>query len=147
RVSLTKNGSGADQLAIKTDSSVSVIGSFVLVNGFPVGRITSNGRNGADLLVRFLRSATPASITALLEHIGYLNSSGSPSTMTREVTFTIVDGDGTSFSGRDTGSATATVIFTSTATPIVTLALLQDTGSSSNDRLTSNATLAGTGAA
>ncbi|ARQ13735.1 PAP2 haloperoxidase-like superfamily protein (plasmid) [Rhizobium etli] len=147
RVSLTKNRSGSDQLAIKADGTVAAIGSIVFISGSPVGRIVSNGRNGADLVINLLRSATPATITALLEHVGYSNASNSPSTLTREITFTIVDGDGNSFGGQDTGSATATISFTSIAPPTVTTALAHDTGRLSDDRLTSSAALLGTGAA
>ncbi|MGR9145674.1 Ig-like domain-containing protein (plasmid) [Rhizobium leguminosarum] len=147
RVSLTKNRSSSDQLAIKADRTVAAIGSLVFIAGSLVGRIVSNGRNGADLVINLLRSATPAAITALLEHVGYSNASNSPSTLTREITFTIVDGDGNSFGGQDTGSATATVTFTPIVPPTVTTALAHDTGKLSDDRLTSSAALLGTGAA
>ncbi|ANL30128.1 phosphatidic acid phosphatase protein (plasmid) [Rhizobium phaseoli] len=146
RVSVTTNRSSSDQLAIKADGTVAAIGSFVFIAGSLVGRIVSNGRNGADLVINLLRSATPAAITALLEHVGYSNASNSPSTLTREITFTIVDGDGNSFGGQDTGSATATVTFTPIVPPTVTVALAHDTGRLGDDRLTSNATLVGTGA-
>ncbi|TAY63473.1 Ig-like domain-containing protein, partial [Rhizobium ruizarguesonis] len=147
RVSLTKNRSSSDQLSIKADRTVAVIGSFVFIAGSLVGRIVSNGRNGADLVINLLRSATPAAVTALVEHVGYSNASNSPSTLTREITFTIVDGDGNLFGGQDTGNATATVSFTSIVPPTVTTALAHDTGRLTDDRLTSSAALLGTGAA
>ncbi|WSH29993.1 Ig-like domain-containing protein (plasmid) [Rhizobium beringeri] len=134
-------------MAIKADRTVAVIGSFVFIARTRIGRIVSNGRNGADLVVNLLHSATPAAVTALLEHVGYSNASNSPSTLTREITFTIVDGDGNSFGGQDTGSATATVSFTSIVPPTVTTALAHDTGRLTDDRLTSGAALLGTGAA
>ncbi|WP_165421849.1 Ig-like domain-containing protein, partial [Rhizobium ruizarguesonis] len=147
RVSLTKNRSSSDQLAIKADRTVAAIGSYVFIARSLVGRIVSNGRNGADLVINLLHAATPAAVTALLEHVGYSNASNSPSTLAREITFTIVDGDGNSFGGQDTGSATATVSFTSIVPPTVTTALAHDTGRLTDDRLTSSAALLGTGAA
>ena len=49
----------------------------------------------------------------LLEHIGYSNTSGTPSPLTREVTFTLNDGDGIANGGQNIGSATATITFPS----------------------------------
>ena len=65
-------------------------------------------------MITFNSSATEVRVQTLLEHIGYSNSSASPSTQTREVTFTLNDGDGTANGGQNIGSATATVTFPST---------------------------------
>ena len=50
----------------------------------------SGGTNGTDLVITFnSANATPARVQALLEHIGYANSSGTPSPQTREVIGTV----------------------------------------------------------
>ena len=108
RVAFTQNRTSADQLLIKADATVSMLGNTISVNGTAVGSV-SGGNNGSDLVVSFNGSATPALVTLLLQHIGYSNSSDAPSTAARTVKFTMIDGDGTALGGQDTGFATATI--------------------------------------
>ena len=114
-IAFTGNGVFTDQLAIITDATVTLTGpggSTVRINGTAIGTV-SGGGNGTDLVITFSGNATPARVQALLEHVGYSNSSGSPSTLSRTVTFTLNDGDGTANGGQNTGGATATITFPS----------------------------------
>jgi len=115
-VAITQNAVRSDRLAIRTDSVVSVTGpankASVKINGTTIGTV-SGGNNGDELVITFNSSATTDRIQILLDHIGYLNSSRSPSTLTREVTFKLTDGDGKAHGGNDTGIVTAYVLFSS----------------------------------
>jgi hypothetical protein len=113
RVSITQNGTTADQLSVTTDTIVSIANGSVFVNGTKVGTISSldNGSNGSDLLINLVNGAAPAAVSILLEHIAYSNSSANPSTPPRTLTFTLNDGDGTANGGQNIGTATATIIF------------------------------------
>ncbi|WFU25382.1 cadherin-like domain-containing protein [Bradyrhizobium sp. CB1717] len=121
-VKFTQNGVTTDRLGIIVDSVVTLTGNgAVRVNGTTLGSV-SGGTNGTDLVITFSNNnSTPAAVQILLEHIGYANTSGSPSTLTRELTFTLNDGDGTANSGQNIGSATATITFpTTNAPPVLT---------------------------
>jgi uncharacterized repeat protein (TIGR01451 family) len=123
RVALGDSGAPDDQLAIVTDTAVTLTGfagSTVRINGTAIGTVFG-GSNGTDLVVIFNSNATPARVQTLLDHIGYSNSSASPSTLPREVTFTLNDGDGTANGGQSTGSATATITFPSANDPPVAI--------------------------
>uniref|UniRef100_UPI001872DA2F Ig-like domain-containing protein n=1 Tax=Bradyrhizobium yuanmingense TaxID=108015 RepID=UPI001872DA2F len=115
-VDITQNGVRSDRLAIRTDSVVSVTGApnkaSVKINGTTIGTV-SGGNNGDELVIAFNSSATTDRVQILLDHIGYSNSSRNPSTLTREVTFELTDGDGKAHGGNDTGIATAYVMFSS----------------------------------
>ncbi len=116
RVSFSQNGTATDKLAISTDNLVTLTngGTTVRVNGVAIGTV-SGGKNGNDLVIAFTNyNATPARVKILLEHIGYQNTSGSPSTLPRAVTFKLNDGDGTANGGQNTGIAVATINFGST---------------------------------
>jgi hypothetical protein len=65
-------------------------------------------------------SATQARVQTLLEHIGYMNSSGSPSMLPRAVLFTLNDGDGTANGGQNIGTATASITITGNDPPQIT---------------------------
>src|SRR4029453_6916975 len=126
RVGFTANGTSADQLAIITDTTVTLTGNDhsaqrqIKINGEVIGTLTG-GKNGTDLVVELHSSATAGQVQILLEHIGYANSSGDPSTLPRTVTFTLVDGDGTVNGGHDTGTASATITYASAnAAPVLT---------------------------
>lgn len=122
RVSFSQNGTATDRLAISTDSTVTLTngGTTVRVNGTAIGTV-SGGKNGSDLVVTFTNdNATLARVKILLEHIGYQNTSGSPSTLPRAVTFALNDGDGAANGGQNTGIAVATINFLSTNTAPLT---------------------------
>jgi hypothetical protein len=108
RISFTMNGTTSDQLAIKTDATVTVTRGSVYVDGAEIGTVTG-GADGTDLVIQLTALAIPARVTTLLNHIGYANSSDDPSTSARTVSFTIDDGDGTANGGKATNVATATI--------------------------------------
>src|SRR5205807_366935 len=88
-------------LSIATDSIVTVSNGGVFVSGVKVGSIVvgHNGANGSNLAISLVTGATPNSITTLVEHIAYSNSSLNVSPSTLSVAFTIVDGSGTANGG------------------------------------------------
>lgn len=87
RVAITQNKAVSDQLTISTDASVTVSGGSVFVAGVKVGTI-SGGSNGSDLVINLISGASPSSVSILLEHIAYSNSSANPPTSARALTFT-----------------------------------------------------------
>jgi large repetitive protein len=113
-VHFSANGGAEDQLSILTDNTILLNGTTVQYDadgagGNPAVDIgtVSGGTNGADLVVSFnTTDATPTSVSALIEHIGYADNSDNPSTAARSVLFTVNDGDGAS------GSDTATINIT-----------------------------------
>jgi VCBS repeat-containing protein len=111
RVSFARNGTNTDQLSIVGGDGVEVNGTSVLVDGHSIGSV-SGGVGGTRLLVSFNTNATPDLVSKLMKHIGYSNSSANPSVVQREVSFRIVDGDGTGNGGDDRTTATATIDFT-----------------------------------
>uniref|UniRef100_UPI0005631422 Ig-like domain-containing protein n=1 Tax=Mesorhizobium sp. WSM3224 TaxID=1040986 RepID=UPI0005631422 len=108
RVSITQNKATSDQLTIATDASVTMSNGSVLVGGTKVGTL-SGGSNGTDLVISLANTATPSLVAVVLEHISYSNSSVTPPSSPRTVTFTLVDGGGTANGGTDTGLAIATI--------------------------------------
>ncbi|BAV47445.1 Cadherin [Mesorhizobium loti] len=108
RVSITQNKATSDQLTIASDATVTVSNGSVFVGGTKVGAV-SGGSNGSDLIISLANGATPSLVSTLLEHISYSNSLGTPPSLPRTVTFTVVDGGGTANGGSDTGLATATI--------------------------------------
>ena len=113
-MAFTANGTASDQLTIINDAAngagqTNITGNQISIGGVVIGTF-SGGSGGADLVITFTtNNATPAAVQDLVRHIAYSNSSDNPSVLAREVTFTLVDGDGTANSGTDTGAATATI--------------------------------------
>jgi hypothetical protein len=106
-VSFTANGTTDDQLTIQNQGTgpgqIGLSGSNVTYGGATMGTF-SGGTNGTNLVVSFNSAvANATSAQALIRAILYSNSSDSPSTAPRTVTFAVNDGDG------GTGSATATI--------------------------------------
>jgi hypothetical protein len=99
-VSTSVNGTSNDQLGVEDSGTpgtgIEVSGSTVSFDGSTIGMIdgTDDGVNGNDLTVNFTTaSATPAAVQALVRAITYANSSMSPSTLARTVSFAVTDGD------------------------------------------------------
>jgi Cadherin-like domain len=119
-VSLGFSGFTEDQLSILTDANILLDGSTVQYDADGAGGnaavsigTVSGGTDGADLVISFnTDDATAAAVTALMEHIAYLNNSENPSTAPRSVSFTLDDGD-----GGGTGSDTATINVTAVNDP------------------------------
>ena len=104
RVGLIGGGLAEDTLAILDQGSgagqIGVAGSVISYAGVAIGSL-SGGTAGADLVVAFNASATPAAAQALIRAVTYANSAENPSTVARTVRFTLVDGGG----GNDTATA------------------------------------------
>ncbi|MDP1612088.1 MAG: DUF4347 domain-containing protein, partial [Sulfuritalea sp.] len=99
-VSITANGATSDQLTVLSSGGIVLNGSTVTYNDgtssgmVVVGTIdsTNNGVNGNALRINFGSGSTVAAVQALARAVGYSNTSDSPSTGTRSVSFEINDG-------------------------------------------------------
>lgn len=94
-VTYTAGGMTEDQLAVLNAGGITVTaGTTVNFSGNPIGTITTNGVNGANLVVTFNTvNATPAAVDALIQALGYANTSDTPAP-TRTIGITVTDGDG-----------------------------------------------------
>ncbi len=117
-VRITNVVAGEDLLDVRSqgtaDGQISVVGTDVRYN--PVGAAgvvsigtLSGGTGGAPLVISFNANATPAAVDALIQNVRYGNQSQQPTTTPRNISFTVVDGDGTANGGADTVSASVTV--------------------------------------
>ncbi|MBU1099567.1 MAG: cadherin-like domain-containing protein [Bacteroidetes bacterium] len=97
-----------DDLAINTSGSVTlsagmINGSDVFIEAVLVGTITSDGKNGNDLVITFNANSTLARVNSLLRELSYKNTNSiSPSLATRFIDFSICDASGV-------GSATSEI--------------------------------------
>ncbi|PWR04450.1 hypothetical protein DKT77_00335, partial [Meridianimarinicoccus roseus] len=82
-----------DQLSLISISGVSLSGTSVLVDGTPVGTITSDGVDGAPLQITFLGAADADAVKAVLRAVSYANTSNDPEQV-REIAIQLTDGDG-----------------------------------------------------
>jgi len=118
-VNIVVNQEATDQIGVdinadgdnNTTTGIHRVGSEVFFNIQKIGDIDRaiNGVDGNDLRIDLTGQATVAAVEALARTITYHTTSDTPSELPRTVTFTVVDGDGTSLGGDDTGSATTTV--------------------------------------
>lgn len=98
-VAYQPGGDAQDQLSIRNQGfgpgQIGVGGTVVLYGGTPIGNInsSSNGVNGANLVIDLFAGATPQAVKALIENLTYRNTSDSPYE-TRVIGITINDGDG-----------------------------------------------------
>lgn len=118
-VGFTGNGTADDQLGIIGQGTgagqIGISDADVTFGGANIGTV-AGGANGSDLVVTFTASeATPTAVQALMQAIGFSNTSDAPSTAPRTVTYTVTDG------GLQTGSTTATVNVTAVNDAPVTL--------------------------
>ena len=122
-VAFTANGSANDQLTIQNQGvaagQIGVSGSTITYGGVTIGTF-AGGTNGANLVVTFTSAAaTPAAAQALLDHILYSNATSG--TISKTLSYTLVDGDGTANGGTSTGTATVTINVTAGDTTPPTL--------------------------
>ena len=110
----TNKVAGEDRLGLTTGGAVSVAGNVVTVSGTQVGTVAGLNTTGADLVFTLNAGATPALIATLMHELTYLNTNGgAPSTATRTVSYTLVDGSGpTGGAGSDTATVTSAVTIT-----------------------------------
>ncbi|MGB0904000.1 MAG: hypothetical protein ACPGVJ_03800, partial [Mangrovicoccus sp.] len=71
------DGAAQHQLGF-VSGRVSVAGGVVSVDGIDIGTLSSDGQDGAPLILDLNAAATPANLEVLIEHLGYGNSSDDP---------------------------------------------------------------------
>src|SRR6185503_17684765 len=99
-LSIRNVGSGAGQIGFD--------GTNVRYAGTLIGT-ASGGSSGNPLAVAWYSQATLAAASALLAAITYQNTSATPNTSPRTVSFVAVDGDGVANGGADSTTATTTI--------------------------------------
>ena len=108
---LTAGSHAADGLTLIASgtpgSGIEVSGASVSYNGTAIGTLSGNGT--ASLSVALNANADVAAVQALAGAVGFFSGSD-PTADARTVTFTLVDGSGTTGGGHDTGSLTQTVL-------------------------------------
>lgn len=91
-VQITGNPEAADQISIMTDATVTLNGLQVSVGINYVGDASAAlVTSGTSLTITFNALATDADVQEIIRHIGYDNTSSTPSTLQREVTLTATD--------------------------------------------------------
>jgi hypothetical protein len=109
-VSITNVVAAQDQLLIVPSATITVVGNTVLFNAVQFGTFTGGGAGGGALVFTFDPDATPAAVQALISAIGYTNSDvENPTAGTRNISWTLVDGDGIANGGADTLTVGSTV--------------------------------------
>jgi Ca2+-binding RTX toxin-like protein len=97
-VSIDANSSSNDQLTIVGSGNgpgqISISGNMLFYEGLAVGSFTG-GAGGAALLVTLTSAATAGAVEALARSIGYSNDSDNPSTLSRDISFTLDSESGT----------------------------------------------------
>ena len=122
---ITTNGATEDQLSIVNQGAgagqIGVSGSNVTYSGTIIGSIdtTRTGANNTALRINLNSNATTTSVQALARLITYSNTSDTPSTSNRTVTFVLDDGGNTGTGGALQGTRTATVTVASVDDPSV----------------------------
>jgi VCBS repeat-containing protein len=92
-----------DRLGLEPTASVQLSGTTVIVGGFAIGTLESDGIGGNDLVVTFNGDATTFDVEDLLGALTYSNSNTiNPDTNARSIAITLVDGGGTANGGSDT---------------------------------------------
>lgn len=123
-ITFAANGSSDDQLTINNigtgPGELGVSGTDVTYEGTIVGSF-SGGDNGNPLVITFNADACHCAVQLAMDNIAFSNSSDTPSTDQRTVSFTLVDGGGIALGGSDTGSADVVIDVTAiNDAPVVT---------------------------
>ncbi|QDV83430.1 Calx-beta domain-containing protein [Planctomycetes bacterium TBK1r] len=96
-IAIAGNSTANDQLSIRNQGTgagqIGVTGNTVSFEGVDVGTF-AGGTAATPLIVSFNANSTPAAAQAILRNLQFINSSDSPSTLSRLVTVTLNDGDG-----------------------------------------------------
>ncbi|MEO0386087.1 MAG: hypothetical protein AAF281_00960, partial [Pseudomonadota bacterium] len=93
-----EDGAAQDQLGLLPTGGVTVTGTTVRVDGVAIGTLESNGAQGEPLIIRFNAAAEVNAVEAVLEAVGYANTSDDPETA-RIISFGLTDGDGGAVKG------------------------------------------------
>ncbi len=93
-LSIRNQGTGAGQIGVS--------GSTITYGGATIGTFTG-GSSGSNLIITLNSSATPTSVTALVQNVTYENTDTStPTAGARTIRFTLSDGDGGTSANYDT---------------------------------------------
>ncbi|WP_298625221.1 Ig-like domain-containing protein [uncultured Zoogloea sp.] len=124
---MLNQGTGAGQIGVS--------GSNVTYGGTIIGTIdaSNTGANGGALRINLNSSATQAAVQALARVICYANTSDTPSTASRTVTYTLNDGGNTGSGGALQGTRTATINVTAVDDPAVLTLSRSSSGYDEND--------------
>ena len=91
------NWTATDSLRIRNegggDGQVSIIDDNVLFGGINIGTV-SGGAGRLPLVVRFNQNATIEAVQAVARNVIFLSAGDNPSTATRELEWSVLDGDG-----------------------------------------------------
>lgn len=97
-VSITLNGTVDDRLQVGNFGSgigqVGVSGSNISYGGVLVGSFSGGSSHLDPLIITFNANASPAVVQEVHRSIQFTNVSAAPSTLDREITFALSDGDG-----------------------------------------------------
>jgi hypothetical protein len=106
RIRISSNAvNSEDKLARDVNGTATL---FVNGQALTIGTVANS--TDQDVTINLGAGATPASVQAFLRTLQYYNTNTlNPSTAAREITITLVDGDGTVNGGQDTMTATTTV--------------------------------------
>ncbi|WP_296582773.1 VCBS domain-containing protein [Xanthobacter sp.] len=87
-------GTATDQLFL-SPGAFSINGTKLYLNGTQVGTVSANGLSGRDLTFTFKGNAaiSDAQMSALIEQVSYRSTASAPSSLSREVTFTVTDAE------------------------------------------------------
>ena len=105
-VALTAGAAAGDVLTIADAGGITVTGTSVAFNGTEIGILTPTA---TTLSIALDADATDAAVEALAQAVRFANTSESPGTAARTVTFRLTDGGGTDNGGADTASFTRQV--------------------------------------
>ncbi|RYY98333.1 MAG: hypothetical protein EOO24_18640, partial [Comamonadaceae bacterium] len=112
---VTGNGAAEDRLSVVNAGTavgqIGISGSNVTWGGTVIGTLdaTLTGNGTGALRINLNANATAAAVQALARDIAYANTSDTPSTAARTVSFTLNDGGNVGAGGALQGSRTATV--------------------------------------
>lgn len=107
-VEITANSAAGDQIVLRGLSAFAVNGTSLLYNGDLVGTVTGLG-TGSVAVTDLTAVATPTVVNLLAKAFGFQNTSESPATASRSVTFTFHDGGNTGSGGGLSNSVIQTV--------------------------------------
>ncbi|QQX78944.1 hypothetical protein JK628_15425 [Shewanella sp. KX20019] len=97
-IQITANAEATDEISLSDldadGTTITVSGTNILANGTDIGDLSASGAvvtNGAALTITFDSDATNANVQEVLQSLRYRNTSDSPGTNNRTITFTATD--------------------------------------------------------
>ncbi|WP_082730402.1 beta strand repeat-containing protein, partial [Sphingomonas sp. CCH10-B3] len=104
-IAITGGAATGDVLSL-SGTGITVSGTDVSYNSTVIGTLTASA---TSLSIALNASATDAAVQAITQAARFANTTEAPATAARTITFTLVDGGGTTGGGNDTASFTRTV--------------------------------------